>query len=46
MQTIELDPCLDDSVEFAKRLRRLGREVTLDILPGLSHGFLNFALVG
>ena len=45
IQSVELDPCLDDSVEFAKRCRRLGKDVTLDILPGLSHGFLNFALV-
>jgi len=43
--TIELDPCLDDSVEFAKRHRRLGGEVSLNILPGLSHGFLNFTLL-
>lgn len=43
--SIELDPCLDDSVEFAKRCRRLGCDIRLDILPGLPHGFLNFALL-
>lgn len=41
-QTVEFDPCLDDSVMFARKLRSLGNKVTLDILPGLPHGFLNF----
>ncbi|XP_060532409.1 hormone-sensitive lipase isoform X2 [Cylas formicarius] len=43
--TVELDPCLDDCVMFAKRLKRLGKDVTLDILQGLPHGFLNFSLI-
>lgn len=43
--TLELDPCLDDSVMFARKLRSLGNSVSLDILPGLPHGFLNLALV-
>lgn len=44
-QTTQLDPCLDDSVEFARRCRRLGCDVTLDVLSEVAHGFLNFALV-
>ncbi|XP_031830547.1 hormone-sensitive lipase [Nomia melanderi] len=45
MLTLHLDPCLDDSVMFARKLRLLGVLVTLDILPGLPHGFLNLILV-
>ncbi|XP_076753016.1 hormone-sensitive lipase isoform X1 [Xylocopa sonorina] len=45
MLTLELDPCLDDSVMFARKLRFLGVLVTLDILPGLPHGFLNLTPV-
>lgn len=44
-QTVVLDPCLDDCVMFAKRLKNLNNPVSLDILPGLPHGFLNFASV-
>ncbi|XP_054014133.1 hormone-sensitive lipase [Hylaeus anthracinus] len=43
MLTMELDPCLDDSVMFARKLQLLGVLVTLDILPGLPHGFLNLS---
>uniref|UniRef100_A0A2M4BDB0 Putative hormone-sensitive lipase hsl n=1 Tax=Anopheles marajoara TaxID=58244 RepID=A0A2M4BDB0_9DIPT len=43
--TVVLDPCLDDCVMFAKRLKSLNRPVSLDILPGLPHGFLNFATI-
>ncbi|XP_011148929.1 hormone-sensitive lipase isoform X2 [Harpegnathos saltator] len=43
--SLQLDPCLDDSVMFARKLRSLGNKVTLDILPGLPHGFLNLLLV-
>lgn len=45
MLTLELDPCLDDSVMFARKLRSLGVLITLDILPGLPHGFLNLTPV-
>ncbi|KAI4483684.1 hypothetical protein M0804_007944 [Polistes exclamans] len=41
--TMELDPCLDDCVMFARKLKMLGNLVTLDILSGLPHGFLNLA---
>lgn len=30
---------------FAKKLKRLGRDVQLEILEGLPHGFLNFTMV-
>lgn len=43
--TIHLDPCLDDCVEFSKKLKRLGVNIKLDIVDGLVHGFLNFAQV-
>lgn len=40
-----MDPLLDDSVMFAKKLRRLGKSVDLHLIDDLPHGFLNFALV-
>ncbi|EZA47677.1 hypothetical protein DMN91_012343 [Ooceraea biroi] len=43
--TVQLDPCLDDCVMFARKLRLLGNRVTLDVLPGLPHGFLNLLRV-
>lgn len=44
-QGAHLDPCLDDSVMFAKKLGSLGVDVHLDAVDGVPHGFLNFALV-
>ncbi|XP_069497072.1 hormone-sensitive lipase isoform X3 [Ambystoma mexicanum] len=38
-----LDPMLDDSVMFAKRLRGLGQVVTLQIIEDLPHGFLSLS---
>ncbi|XP_030388505.1 hormone-sensitive lipase [Scaptodrosophila lebanonensis] len=43
--TLNMDPCLDDCVMFAKKLKRLGRTVSLEILKGLPHGFLNFTML-
>ncbi|XP_063828643.1 hormone-sensitive lipase isoform X1 [Ostrinia nubilalis] len=43
--TVHLDPCLDDCVMFAKKLKRLGNVVGIDVLEGLPHGFLNFSLM-
>ncbi|XP_033730762.1 hormone-sensitive lipase-like, partial [Pecten maximus] len=40
-----LDPLLDDSVMFARKLRSLGRTVDLHMIEDLPHGFLNFSLV-
>lgn len=45
LQTVHMDPCLDDCVMFAKRLKELGKKVNMDILKGLPHGFLNLAIV-
>lgn len=39
------DPNVDDSVYFGKRLKGLGVETTLDVVSGLSHGFLYFTQV-
>ncbi|XP_032985244.1 hormone-sensitive lipase isoform X1 [Rhinolophus ferrumequinum] len=38
-----LDPILDDSVMFARRLRNLGKSVTLRVVEDLPHGFLSLA---
>lgn len=40
-----VDPCLDDCVEFSKKLRRLNVDIHMDVVDGLVHGFLNFAQV-
>lgn len=39
------DPCIDDCVEMAKKLRSLNVDIELDIVGALPHGFLNFAQV-
>ena len=36
---------LDDSIMFAKKLDSLNKDVTLDVIDDLPHGFLNFVLV-
>ncbi|KAM5237194.1 hormone-sensitive lipase isoform 1-T1 [Ctenodactylus gundi] len=38
-----LDPMLDDSVMFARRLRAVGQPVTLRVVEDLPHGFLSLA---
>ncbi|XP_072835596.2 hormone-sensitive lipase isoform X1 [Pogona vitticeps] len=38
-----LDPMLDDSVMFARRLRSLGQPVTLRVVQDLPHGFLSLS---
>lgn len=43
--TTIVDPCIDDCVEFAKKLRALNVDVEVDIVGALNHGFLNFAHV-
>lgn len=40
-----LDPCLDDCIMYAKRLKSVNNDITLDVLSGLPHGFLNFTLL-
>ncbi|ESO99938.1 hypothetical protein LOTGIDRAFT_113239 [Lottia gigantea] len=39
-----LDPLLDDSVMFAKKLKKLGKKVELELIDDLPHGFLNFSM--
>lgn len=40
-----MDPLLDDSITFAKKLRDSGGKVSsFDILSNLPHGFLNFSV--
>ncbi|KAK1151841.1 hormone-sensitive lipase [Acipenser oxyrinchus oxyrinchus] len=38
-----LDPMLDDSVMFAKRLRAVGQQVSLCVVEDLPHGFLSLS---
>ncbi|XP_028679686.1 hormone-sensitive lipase [Erpetoichthys calabaricus] len=38
-----LDPMLDDSVMFAKRLRAIGQPVSLCVVEDLPHGFLSLS---
>lgn len=40
-----LDPCLDDSIEFGRRLKALKVDVKIDVLKDLAHGFLYFTQV-
>ncbi|KAJ9452394.1 hypothetical protein DIPPA_52145 [Diplonema papillatum] len=42
----ELDPLLDDSVAFIRRLRALGHDAHLDVVDKMPHGFLNLAYLG
>ena len=39
------DPCLDECIEFAKRLKSCDANVRFEALEGLNHGFLNFCSV-
>lgn len=41
-QASALDPLLDDSVEFVRKLHALNKPAELYILEKLPHGFLNF----
>ncbi|CAG9797696.1 unnamed protein product [Chironomus riparius] len=43
--TTIVDPCLDDCIEFSKKLKKLNVDVELDIVGALNHGFLNFSNV-
>lgn len=40
-----MDPLVDESIEMAKKLKKLGNSVELSVLAGLPHGFLNFVHV-
>lgn len=39
----EIDPLLDDSIEYARRLEQAGVPVELQIYPGMFHGFWRMA---
>jgi hormone-sensitive lipase len=43
--TASFDPFLDDCVEFAKKLKRVGVEVSFDLVKDMPHGFLYFSQV-
>jgi len=43
--TSNFDPCLDDCIEFAKRLKELGVAVSVDIQNSIPHGYLNFGKI-
>lgn len=42
-QACALDPMLDDSVMFAKRLKNIDQPVTLCVVDDLPHGFLSLS---
>lgn len=44
-KTVDMDPCLDDCIMMAKKLKALGLSIGLDVLAGLPHGFLSFVKV-
>jgi len=39
----DLDPCLDENVEFSNKLSDAGVDVNMEVVPGLPHGFLAFS---
>ncbi|KAG1674060.1 Hormone-sensitive lipase [Nymphon striatum] len=41
LESPHLDPIMDDSVMFAKRLRKLGKPVHIDFFDDVPHAFLN-----
>ena len=42
----KLDPLLDDTIAFCRRLHALGMDVQLNLYDNVSHGFLNFKDIG
>ena len=38
----DLDPCLDENVQFSSQLHEAGVDVKMEIVPGMPHGFLAF----
>ena len=45
MLTANLDFCLDENVEFARKLKKSKINFKLEVLEGLNHGFLHYANV-
>lgn len=44
VQAAEYDPLLDDSVAFSRKMKKAGGDITLQVIPGMTHGFLNLVL--
>eukprot|EP00116_Pleurobrachia_bachei_P013701 sb/3473963/ len=40
----EYDPLLDDAVALCRKIKSCGGRVRLDVIPGMTHGFLNLVL--
>ena len=38
----DLDPCLDENVQFSSKLFEAGVDVKMEVVPGMPHGFLAF----
>merc|ERR1719369_1106118 len=38
----DLDPCLDENVQFSSKLLDAGVDVKMEVVPGMPHGFLSF----
>ena len=38
----DLDPCLDENVQFSSKLSDAGVDVKMEVVPGMPHGFLAF----
>lgn len=43
--SLTMDPCLDENIDFSKKLKQLNVDVQIDILGRLPHGFLLFCQV-
>ena len=41
-QACSLDPLLDDSIDFIRRMKKLKKDSEIFIVDDLPHGFLNF----
>ena len=39
----DMDPCLDDNIDFSNKLIDAGVDVRMDVLEGLPHGFFAFS---
>ena len=39
----DLDPCLDENIQFSSNLSDAGVDVKTEVVPGLPHGFLAFS---
>ena len=38
----DLDPCLDENVQFSSKLSDAGVDVKMEVVPGMPHGLLAF----